>query len=469
MNFNPFKLANSPMTPKTRVLVKSMEKTTRLLLIHLHKRYVSSNSQGLRKESLTLSSRDPQNPWGPRIMAHVERLQRSRAEVLEGIGGKRPLAEQQPYGDSKRQKISEPVQAQPRPQAPPPNSLAALFTLPGTPSLQALDASQVPAGIAAKIVVSTLSRIDHQALDRAVKAVGERLAVKAAAQAPVLNPETAPLDVEDDDDYEPDYMMAEDTEQILNKLDGTPREEQHTHVDAASLALGPFKLPPPPQLTPEAAASAGQVTVARVLDAVKALEDPPTRKTKAGINRLAANSYDRESMLTFIVRLGTRSSAGLEDVDFEGGNALIPWNALSGNAIRGRLYAYVLEDFRKRIDVAVAWLCEEWYNDQMSRKRSSDAPLHYEKWAMKLVEGFFPYLNPSDKVLMRFLGEIPELNRGILGKVTHLCADPAMVQLALTSLLYLVMMKPPVRDMALDTVQNIWVECKFLVSGLLFV
>lgn len=38
LNFNPLKLANSPMTPKTKVLVKSMEKTTRMLLIHLSKR-----------------------------------------------------------------------------------------------------------------------------------------------------------------------------------------------------------------------------------------------------------------------------------------------------------------------------------------------------------------------------------------------------------------------------------------------
>ena len=42
LNFNPLKLANSPMTPKTRVLVKSMEKTTRMLLIHLSKRYVDT-------------------------------------------------------------------------------------------------------------------------------------------------------------------------------------------------------------------------------------------------------------------------------------------------------------------------------------------------------------------------------------------------------------------------------------------
>jgi symplekin len=38
LNFNPLKLANSPMTPKSRVLIKSMEKTTRMLLFHLAKR-----------------------------------------------------------------------------------------------------------------------------------------------------------------------------------------------------------------------------------------------------------------------------------------------------------------------------------------------------------------------------------------------------------------------------------------------
>lgn len=38
LNFNPLKQANSPMTPKLRVMVKSMEKTTRLLLMHVNKR-----------------------------------------------------------------------------------------------------------------------------------------------------------------------------------------------------------------------------------------------------------------------------------------------------------------------------------------------------------------------------------------------------------------------------------------------
>lgn len=390
---------------------------------------------------------------------------RSRMEILEGAGNKRPLPDQQAYGDAKRQRVAEPAPVQVNPL--PPNSLAALFALTDQVALQGFDASSVPAEISSKIVVSTLARLDPQILDKAVQTIRQRLSEKAAAQAQPLNPETAPLDVEDDDDYEPDYMVAEDTEQILNKLDGSPREAEQHKLDAASLALGPFKLPPPQPLSAEAAAAATQLTVARIFDAVKGLDDPSARKVKAGVNRMAASSYDKDSMLEFIVRMGTRCLTGLEEVDTdvkgEDGSAVVLRNPLSGNAIRDRMYTYVLEDFRKRIDVAVAWLCEEWYNDNLARKQSPDAPVHYETWALKLVDGFFPYINPSDKVLMRFLGEIPELNPTILARVKRLCADPAMVQLALTSLLYLVMMKPPVRDIALDTVQDVWIECEFSV------
>ncbi|KUI66313.1 mRNA cleavage and polyadenylation specificity factor complex subunit pta1 [Cytospora mali] len=444
LSFNPLKLANSPMTPKTRVLVKSMEKTTRMLLIHILKR-------------------DPHNPYGPRIQQHVERLMRSRAEILDDMGRKRALAEQQaPYGDAKRQKMtSEPAPVRVNPLAPGPNSLAAIYTLTQNVGLQAFDATQVPSQIATKVVVSTLARVDPHALAKAVHEIRERLAAKEAAQAPVLNPETAPLDVEeDDDDYEPDFTMAEDEEQIKNKLDGKPREEEQPRPDAGSLALGPYKLPRPPPLNPEAAAAASQMVVARVFDAVRGLEEPAAKKTRGGINRLAASSYDKESILTFITRLGTRATAGLENIQVkdEDSQSLAITSHASSDAVRERLYAYVLEDFRKRIDIGVSWLCEEWYCDNVQKKQNPDAPLHYDKWAMRLVDGFFPYLNPSDKVLTRFLGEMPELNPAILAKVKRLCGDPSMVQLALTSLLYLVMMKPPVRAMALDSVQDIWIE-----------
>ncbi|KAF6826021.1 mRNA cleavage and polyadenylation specificity factor complex subunit [Colletotrichum plurivorum] len=440
LSFNPLKLANSPMTPKTRVMVKSMEKTTRMLLIHL-------------------SKRDPHNPMAPRIQQHVERMMRVRNEIFDEAGRKRAFEAQHHDGmEQKRQRMAPQVATMPQiqitPLPPGPHSLGDVFTLTGSEGLKAFDVATLPPAMAAKISITTLLRTDQQLLRKAVDGIRGRLDALAAQSPPPINPETAPLGVdEDDDDYEPDFSAAEDNEQILNKLDSDP-VNRPTDGD---LGLRSFKLPPPPTLTPEMALGAGQGSVMSLFQFVKTLEDP-AKKSKSGINRLAASSNDRESWIAIITRLASRSSAGLEAVDVKDEGSSSAARLSLGNSIRDSLYTYVLEDFRRRIDVAITWLTEEWYNDQLQKKQEGDHPLYYEKWALKLIDGFSQYLSAQDKVLTRFLGEIPELTPAILSRVKLMCRDPLVVPLALTSLLYLVMMRPPAKELALDTVQDIWTE-----------
>ena len=440
LNFNPLKLATLPMSPRTRVIVRSMEKTTRLLLIHL-------------------SKRDPHNPMVPRIHQHVERMMRMVAEVFEDTIRKRPSDSQQHDGeDAKRQRV-EASQVQILPLGSGPHSLADVFTLVGNTALKSFDVSQLPASMVSKIAVSMLSRLDPQLLARAVDGVRGRLDTLANAPVPELNPNTAPLGVEeDDDDYEPDFYQAEDTEQILNKLDSDPTRLEPMSIDDG-LGLKSFSLIQPHELTPEMALSAGSGTLSRVLEMMKSLDDPAGKRTKPGFSRLAASSGSRDSWMTILSRLATRSMAGLEEVAVKGEEE-DSWSHTFGSSVRDVLYNYVMEDFRRNIDVAVSWLCEEWYNDKLLRKSGENSPLHYEKCTLRLIDGFLPYLHPQDKALTRFLSEIPELNPTILSRVKHMCRDPSVVQLALTSLLYLVIMRPPVKDIALDMVQGIWTECK---------
>lgn len=40
LNFNPFRLANSPMTPANKMMIRSMEKTVVIFLQHILKRQV---------------------------------------------------------------------------------------------------------------------------------------------------------------------------------------------------------------------------------------------------------------------------------------------------------------------------------------------------------------------------------------------------------------------------------------------
>jgi symplekin len=60
-NFNPLKLANSPLTPKNKVIMKSIERTTRALMMNVMKRYVC-----LQKTTLdALAKDDMQGPAEP--------------------------------------------------------------------------------------------------------------------------------------------------------------------------------------------------------------------------------------------------------------------------------------------------------------------------------------------------------------------------------------------------------------------
>jgi symplekin len=266
---------------------------------------------------------------------------------------------------------------------------------------------------------------------------------------------------DDDDDYEPDFHMAEDTEQILNKLDNAPPKD--APPQAKEIVLSTFTMPAPEPMTAREAAELGRSTVTRVFGMMQTLEEPALKKAKAGINRLAASTNDRDAWITVLTRLATRSVAGLEDEGHDEGPKLENGgvqNPSLSNTIREALYMYVLEDFRKRIDVAVSWLSEEWYSDRIQIKIGNESSLHYDKWVLRVLDGFIPYLDARDKVLTRFLSEVPAVNIQLLDRVKGLCRDPAMVNLALTSLLYLVMMKPPARDIALDAVQEIWSTCK---------
>ncbi|GAP84756.1 putative mRNA cleavage and polyadenylation specificity factor complex subunit [Rosellinia necatrix] len=453
-NFNPLRLAaTAPLTPKTKVLIKSMEKTTRMLLTHLYRR-------------------DPHNPLSGRMQQYVERLVRSRAEIFDESGRKRAMVDQASAVEAKRQRtatLSTQPQIEITPLKPGPNTLAEVFTFTTNDGLKKFNVSDtIPAPLAAKISVRTIAQLDADILQRAIDGVRARITACREAHQQPINPETAPLDVEeDDDDYEPDYYAAEDTEQLMNKLDSSPSDERRDLQAPVlgTLSLPAFKLPPPPTLGPEQAARVGQGAVARVFGTMQTLEDPGTKKSKAGLNRLAANSYDRDSWITVVTRLATRANAGLDNISIkEEGNTLTLPTVSMSDTIREMLYTYILEDFRKRIDVAVTWLSEEWYKERVQQRFASspnqlcDAPENYEKWTLRLVDAFLPYLHSQDKVLTRFLSELPELTVSILARVQSLCRDPSLVNLALTSLYYLVMFRPPVRNIALDTVQDIWTE-----------
>lgn len=282
-----------------------------------------------------------------------------------------------------------------------------------------------------------------------------------------INAATAPLDVEDeDDDYEPDFYSAEDNEQILNKLDGAHPgpEESKLQPPAPDMALGHFKLPAPLPLTQEQVALAGQENAARLFAMLHTFDEKDKRSRPPGFNRMAASAHDRSGWITIMIRIATRGSSGLEDSDAIKLEPSSPQLFSFSNTIRESLYAYILDDFRKRIDTAVQWLCEEWYNDQIQMKMGGKYVLHYEKWVLRVLDGIVPYLDGQDRsLLIKFLGEIPGLTTLVLERIKSLCVNPSTVTMALQSMLFLVAYRAPTKQLVLGAVEEIWDTCKILL------
>lgn len=230
-----------------------------------------------------------------------------------------------------------------------------------------------------------------------------------------------------------------------NGAEAAPADIEEFQPDLVS--LGPFVLPQPPPLGEEEAGEVGRSAVARVFGMINVAEtSPSTAKSKnqqLGFARLAGSTFDRDAWVVLLTRLATRAPAGLEGGDKLGRGR----QTTISDSIRETLYRYILEDFRARLNIGITWLNEEWYNDRVQMKAASSqrngadeaeptVTLHYDIWALRLLDGFLPYLDSRDiKVLVRFLSEIPEITIPITQRVASLAKDPERVNLCVQALM----------------------------------
>ncbi|KAI9709354.1 MAG: hypothetical protein M1820_003474 [Bogoriella megaspora] len=462
LNFNPFRHANTSISPRTKVEMRSMERTARAFMTSILKMpKMPPHLQG----------------QAPRMQQHVERLMQMRHEVLEGGGARKRPAPAEPtdgLDNAKRQRLGAevpaPTQGGTIPPLPPgPVSVAQLFTLTSNNGAQGFDVSALPFDLVSRILVPLIASTDKSKLDNAVNAVRSRyLHLTATPPASALGAANVATGVskapgeEEDDDYEPDYEPTENTDQVMNKLDKSSLPA--AVPEQAPVALGPFRLPTPPPITDQESEECGKMTIRRVFGAMTELDDrAPTRANQFGFNRLAASNHDRDAWVTFVSRLASRASAGLEQdeasLKTEDGDSRklnLKHRSLS-DMVRETLYIYILEDFRRRIDVAISWLSEEWYNDRLQAQQGESTPDHYGKWSLKVLDGIVPYIDANDKkAIIRFMSEIPGLSREMLERVKNLARDPERVSLTVQSLQFLIMFRPPARDMAIDALEDLY-------------
>lgn len=213
--------------------------------------------------------------------------------------------------------------------------------------------------------------------------------------------------------------------------------------------------------------------MSRVFTVLSELErDTQPKGQVLGFHRPLATSHDRSTWITILTRLATRASLGLE---YDDNNAVARRSFSAPSVVRDALYLYIIDDFRRRIDVAIQWLNEEWYNDAINAEQGvpftpatngnsngagGKREGQYKRWLYKILDGFLPFLDAKDRLLIRFLSEVPELDDAVIKRVVKLAADPDRVNLAVQALHYLVLYRPPVREICLDGVEDLFLNCE---------
>lgn len=286
--------------------------------------------------------------------------------------------------------------------------------------------------------------------------------------------------VDDEDEYEPDFE-PEDAEQIVNRLDSAPPDNL-IQKPVTSAPLAPYKLPEAPPLTQQEVQRYGSETVARAFGILGALEEQTKSKApKGGFNRLAASSFERDAWFTILSRLATRASSGLDDpeegIKSEYGQVTKKGSFSLADTIRDRLYNYIIHDWKRRLDLAISWLNEEWYNDHLEAEaynKSQDSANgngaaeppkgNYKRCALRLIDGIITYIEGGDKILIRFISEVPGLDADMLSRLRKMAEDPERIDLCCLVLQYLLMFRPPVRELAVDCLEELWrsSKCPFL-------
>ncbi|KAH4057074.1 hypothetical protein HBH64_161260 [Parastagonospora nodorum] len=461
LNFNALKLANAPMTPKNKVIIKSIERTTRALLVNIMKRH-------------------PENQVNGRIQQYLERMHRTRIEIFDE-SRKRPAPSGPNDGleQAKRQRVT--VEASTKAPSVPPLpagevSWRQLYTLnPEGKSTVNFDVQMFkdPEQLL-RIVVPVLQSVDAQKLDHAINIVRSRyLSLSQAATKQAAAKLAAAPAAEDEEEYEPDFE-PEDAEQIVNRLDGYPATD--VPQSGPGTALAPYKLPEAPPLSEQEVQKYGDQTVYRAFGMLASVDE--TQKTKAnksGFNRLAATDYGRDAWVTILSRLATRANAGLDDPE----SGVKDEYAVKGTkgstsiseAVRDGIYNYILHDWKRRIDVAISCLNEEWYNDKVLAQQTTKNGVNghtpsnnntkqgnYQRCALRMFDGILGFIEHTDKVLIRFLSEVPELDHDILSRLKIMARDPERIDLACQTLQYLYMFRPPVRRIVVDTLAELWQE-----------
>ncbi|ODV82069.1 uncharacterized protein CANTADRAFT_43976 [Suhomyces tanzawaensis NRRL Y-17324] len=328
--------------------------------------------------------------------------------------------------------------------------------------LNNFDLTSVPQHILTQMVVTALKKASVNKVTKALEIISERYTDAILGPGVAIKKEDADEDDDDDDvgeNYNPEtvYTLPPPTDLSF--------QEKKEHISI--IIKNFFKLANNPNgISPEEE---------KVGDAEEGINKELTKT--------AINSWKKDSWLVLLTRLATRgmrSAVLQEDEDNEAEKSPdAKANEEMSDMIRTAIFDYFLDNIHSRIDLIIEWLNEEWYSEKVfneeiqirkakaqkavKQEASDDAivdtpPVEtakvetpiYNKWAGKVLDSMIPFLEPNDrKIFIRLLSDLPYLNEDLVGRIKSLCLDPVRIKIGFLSLQFLIMYRPPVKDVCL--------------------
>lgn len=316
--------------------------------------------------------------------------------------------------------------------------------------LNDFDLQTVPQNILSLMVINALQKVSVNKLSKALEIISERyLNVIKTTPDLDLNPtnnsnnslnfnqnfkqevdswkqekDTNDDDEEDEGDYNPESVYTLEPAKDLSFKD----KKNHIQIIIKNF----FKIASNPNINQDSV--------------------PNDSKINRELSKIAIEYWKKDSWLVLLTRLATRGMRMDED-------SLTKQNENFNDMIRNAILEYFLDDIHQRIDAIIEWLNEEWYSEQVYNEENPDKKTDlvvYTKWTGKVLDAMIPFLEPNDrKIFIRLISDLPYLNEDLVSRIKSLCIDPARSKIGFLSLQFLIMYRPPVKQVTLNILKEL--------------
>ncbi|KAJ3536396.1 hypothetical protein NM688_g6844 [Phlebia brevispora] len=251
---------------------------------------------------------------------------------------------------------------------------------------------------------------------------------------------------EEEIEYEPDKLNLE-----LSGGQEEAQQEEELVDEETELEMQEFKLPPPRELPDDVRDTLIRASLTRIWDGSKGLVSG-----SAAFNEAAdiSRTTPGDMWMFLLVRLVTRTADPTffdEDAKMDTEQTEVSSDIYSyQDRLRQVLCDYIIQEFSSRVRLAITWMNEEWYNDQVRNQKEPDWRPNYEIWLNQLVAAYQTHLDNKDRSFSRFLLDLPAVPPELMSLLREMCVEADRRSIGFTVLREFVTQRPSLRDEAMN-------------------